>query len=175
LRHHGWIGQFAEHLGQHQLLALHPADIAQFVVAETQEALQFRPLQQLPAGVEIDGQPLAVIHVVKPLGHIHFDAAEGISQALHRIQVQHQVAIHPGIQQAAELLLHHVGSAAAVEGVGLHHPVFLRVDVGVTRHLGQFRAAVLQPHRHHHVGVGTDVISAHHHDAPITHAGWAHQ
>ena len=93
---HGGIGQLLENLLEHQLLAFHAADVAEFVVAESQEALQGLTLEQLLAGIEIDVQPLAVVHVVHPLGHIHLHPADGIRQPLHGIEVEHQVAIHPG-------------------------------------------------------------------------------
>ena len=37
---HDRVGQFAEDLRQHQLLALHPTDVTQLIVAEAQESLQ---------------------------------------------------------------------------------------------------------------------------------------
>jgi len=92
-------------------------------VAEAQEALQGFAFEQLAAGVEIDVQPLAVVHVIHALRHIHLHATQGVSQPLHRLEVEHQIAIHLGGEQLAQLLFHHLRPAAAVEGVGLHHAV----------------------------------------------------
>ncbi len=88
------MGQLGKHLAHHQFLALQPTYIAQFVVSKAQEPLQGLAFEQLRTRVEVDIQPLGIVHVVHALGHIHFHAAEGIGQLPHRLQIQAQIAIY---------------------------------------------------------------------------------
>ena len=172
---HDWVGQFAEDLRQHQLLALHSADVTQLVVAEAQESFQCLPFEQLPSGIEVDVEALAVVDVGHPFGDVDLDAADGIRQSLNGVQVQHQIAVDLGGEELAELRLDHLGAATAVEGVGLHHAVALGVDEGVPGDLGELGAALVEMHRQHHVGVGADIVGTQDDDASIARGHRGHQ
>ena len=166
----GGLAKLFEHLGEHQFLALHAAQISHFVVAEAEEAFQLISLEPLGAWVEIDVEALAVIGVNHPLGHVHIHAPEGVAQAFDGLEVDAHIAINRCLQQVAQLLFDGVNAAVVVEGVGLHHPVLLRFHEGVPGHLGEQGFAVLDLNGEHHIGVTGDLVSAHHQDAPIPEA-----
>jgi len=108
------LGQLGKHLAHHQFLALQPTYISQFVVAKAQETLQGFAFEQLRTRVEVDIQPLGIVHVVHALGHIHFHAAEGIGQLPHRLQIQAQIAVYRCLEQLANLPLGGVDTASYV-------------------------------------------------------------
>jgi len=79
------LAQFLEHFGEHQFLALHAAEITHFVVPVAEETFKLITFEPLHAGVEIDGEALAVVHVNHSFGHIDVHASEGIAQPFHSL------------------------------------------------------------------------------------------
>ena len=144
-------------------------------MAEAQEPFEGLPFEQLPSGVEVDVEPLAVVDVGHAFGDVDLDAADGVGEPLHGVEVQHEIAVDLGREQLAELRLDHLGTAAAVEGVGLHHAVALGVDEGVPGDLGELGAALVEVHRQHHVGVRADVVGPQYDDAAIAGGHRGHQ
>ena len=63
-------------------------------MAKAQEALQILALEQLPAGVEIDGQPLGLVGVEHALGHIHVHTTEGIAKMLNGVEIDNDVMVN---------------------------------------------------------------------------------
>jgi len=139
-------------------------------VAEAKEALQLLALQQLGAGVEVDDEALAVVHVVHALRYIHFNAAEGIGHLVDGRQIHLEVPLDRLPQQGAHLLLHRRWPDHGVEGIGLEHAVVGGFHIGVARHLGDAGDAVLDLHRCHHIGVSAHHIAAEHQHALLAEA-----
>ena len=146
-------------------MPLHPAQVALLIVAEAQEALQLLALEHLESWIEVDVKPLAVVHVVHALRHIHFNAAEGVGHLVDGRQIHLEVPLDRLAQQGAHLLLHRGWPHHAVEGVGLEHAVVAGFHIGVARHLGDAGDAVLDLNRCHHIGVAAHHIAAEHQHA----------
>ncbi len=161
------MGQLGKHLAHHQFLALQATDVAQFVVAKAQEPLQGFAFEQLRARVEVDVQPLGIVHVVHTLGHIHFHTAEGIGQLPNRLQIQAQIAVYRCLEQLANLPLCGVDTTSYVEGVGLHHPKLLGLNKGVSGHLHHLGDAIFHLYREHHIGVVSHLVGAQHQQASL--------
>jgi len=161
------LGQLGKHLAQHQFLALQPTYIAQFVVAKAQVSLQGFAFEQLLTWVEVDIQPLGIVHVVHALGHIHFHAAEGIGKLPHSLQIQAQIAVYRCLEQLANLPLGGVHTASYVEGVGFDHPKLLRLNKGVPGYLHHLGDAIFHLYREHHIGVVSHLVGAQHQQAPL--------
>ena len=75
-------------------MPLHAAEIAKAIVAEAQEAFEILALEQLPAGIEIDGQALGLVGVEHALGHIHFHATQGIAEMLNGVEIDEDVVVN---------------------------------------------------------------------------------
>ena len=148
-------------------MALQPTYIPQFVVAKAQESLQGFAFEQLLTWVEVDIQPLGIVHVVHALGHIHFHAAEGIGQLPHRLQIQAQITVYRCLEQLANLPFRGVDTTSYVEGVGFDHPKLLRLNKGISGHLHHLGDAIFHLYREHHIGVVSHLVGAQHQQAPL--------
>ena len=108
-----------KHGFEQELLAIEAADVAHLVVAEAQEAFDIAAAQHLAAGLQIDVEALGSIGVDHPLGHIHLQSAEGIAEAADHREVHKNVVLHRPTQVLGEFLLHGLGAAVGIEGIGL--------------------------------------------------------
>jgi len=136
-------------------------------VAEAQEALQVLAAQHLATGIEIDVEPLGVVDVIHPLGHIHLHAAERVGHLGHGVEVELEVALHRRADQLGHLILDCIRTAEGQQCVGLDRAVPVGLDEGVTGNLRDQGDAVLDLDRKHHIGVVTDVVTAHHQHAAV--------
>ena len=159
--------QLAEHGREHQLLALKAADVAEFVVAVAEEPLQVLAFENLHAGIEVDVEALAVVHVVHALGHIHLNAVEGVGQSLNGAQVHLEVVVHRHVQQLGQFPLHRLRASEGIEGVGLLDAEIRRFDVRIAGHLRELSGAVFHLDREHHIGAAAHRIGPEHQDPAL--------
>ena len=117
--------------------------------------------------MQIDVEPLAVIAVEHPFGHVHLDAAQGIGHRPDRRQIHHHVVGDRSSQFAGEFSLEQICSPEAVEGIDLVGAIPLRFDIGIPGHLGDPGNAAIDAQAGDHIGVPAPHIRAEQQDVLV--------
>ncbi len=136
-----------------KLLALHPANVAEVVVAKAQKAFHLSAAEVLQARLQVHMQVPGVVVVFHALRHVQVHAARSVGQVAQGVEAQQGVAVNRHAQQALHRLGQGLRAAAPVGGVDLARSVTGNGDPGVARDAQQLHLAA-RPELRQHDGIG---------------------